>query len=252
MDSKAQLPIYRTSCILALSSTDIWITAGDQITRWNGSSQEETMCLPVSFSVNKLWGSSSDSVYAVGNGGNILYYTGGVWQQLQSGTTVDILDIWGGFNSTTGNEEIICVGSNLDTGEGPKVLSITGSSVSSLSTKGLPWDITGVWFVPGKQYYLVGGGVFQKTTLTDSVWIATSDAVHFEVGGIRGNNVNDVFTAASFGEVTHYNGSSWHNYSDQLPMLDGGLGRVAIKGNLVIAVGLAAQQAVALIGKRIE
>jgi hypothetical protein len=35
-------------------------------------------------------------------------------------------------------------------------------------------------------------------------------------------------------------------------MLDGGLGRVAIKGNLVIAVGLAAQQAVALIGKRIE
>ena len=144
------------------------------------------------------------------------------------------------------------MGSNFATGEGPKVLSITGTTVTSLSTKGLPWDIQGVWFVPGKQYYLVGGGVFQKTILADSIWNKANDAVHYEVGGVRGNDLNDVFTVASFGEITHYNGSSWHNYSNQLPMLSGAYGHVAIKGDLVVAVGLAAQRAVALIGKRVN
>ena len=76
---------YSTNSIFAISSTDIWISAGDQITRWNGNSQTETMCLPVSFTINRLWGNNSNSVYAVGNGGNILHYTNGVWQQVQSG-----------------------------------------------------------------------------------------------------------------------------------------------------------------------
>jgi hypothetical protein len=68
--------------------------------------------------------------------------------------------------------------------------------------------------------------------------------------GIRGNNINDVFVTGSFFEIVHYNGSSWHNYKDVIPHTDGAVGGMAMKGNLMITVGLSGQNAIAIVGKR--
>ena len=52
------------------------------------------MCLPVSFTIYKLWGENPSSVYAVGANGNIMHYSGTTWQRVESATMLDIKDIW--------------------------------------------------------------------------------------------------------------------------------------------------------------
>lgn len=75
--------------------------------------------------------------------------------------------------------------------------------------------------------------------LSDSAWVAYPPGVvtHFFSGGVRGQDVNDVFVVGSFGEVVHYNGTSWFRYFEQAPLLVDYLGFVQIKGNLMIATG---------------
>jgi hypothetical protein len=51
--------------------------------------------------------------------------------------------------------------------------------------------------------------------------------------------------------VSHYNGASWKHYTgNELPMINGELSAVDIKGNMVVAVGSINQQALILTGVR--
>jgi hypothetical protein len=243
---------YPCHAIFIADPTEIWIAAGDQVTLYNANTQIKTMFLPVSFSINKLWGSNTFSLYAAGSDGNIVYYDGGTWTKLESGTTLNLYDIWGVKNSATGETEILCIGSNYSTGEGPGIFEIKGTVVTSLSARGLAWDIHGIWFSSNKKYCIAGGGVFEKEKLSDSMWNTQQGIVQYEVGGIRGNDANDIFTAGSFGEIEHYNGISWHEYSHQLPLFHGGFSRIDIKTNIVAAVGSKGQSAAVLIGKRVQ
>ncbi len=52
-----------------------------------------------------VWGSSNESVWAVGDHGVILHYDGSGWTPVNSGTTNDLLDIWG-----TGDDNVYVVG----------------------------------------------------------------------------------------------------------------------------------------------
>lgn len=67
---------YPASAILAFGENGIWIAMdGDQVARWNGVMETEITCLSVSFSIKKLWGDNPNSIYAVGDGGNIVRYS---------------------------------------------------------------------------------------------------------------------------------------------------------------------------------
>jgi hypothetical protein len=65
---------YPTSAMCVFSPQNIWIASASQIAYWNGVSQTSAACIPVS--VNRLWGISSNSLYAVGYGGEIAHYDG--------------------------------------------------------------------------------------------------------------------------------------------------------------------------------
>jgi hypothetical protein len=97
---------YPARSIFAISPTDIWIGMyGSQVVRWNGQSQSAPMCTPVS--INKLWGESPNSVYAVGNGGGIAHYANGTWQRVESGTGQYIQDVWG-IVEPSGSKTLFC------------------------------------------------------------------------------------------------------------------------------------------------
>ena len=98
----------------------------------------------------------------------------------------------------------------------------------------------------------MGAGIGQKSVLDASPWSVYPSGVvtSYLSGCVRGNGVNDVFVVGSYLECVHFNGDSWHNYRDQIPFADGALGRIAVKGNLAIAVGSIGQQAVAIVGRR--
>jgi hypothetical protein len=242
---------YPASSVLAFGPNDIWIAMdGDQVARWNGVTQTATMCLPVSFSIKKLWGRSSESVYAVGYGGNIFHYDGSIWQRLESGTTLTIWDIWGATDPGTGEEVVLCIASELNFGR--KLLQINGTTVTALPDSGLAMSLGALWFDPGRYYYVVGAGIHWKRGLLSPAWNLYKPGViaSYYSHGIRGLGINDVFVVGSFMEVVHFNGSTWKNYDSEIPFASGATGGVSVSEHLVISVGLMGQQAIAIIGRR--
>jgi hypothetical protein len=96
------------------AADDLWIVGGD------GFQREPVLChfdgVEVTaveypepsietFALFKIWGTSADHVFAVGDAGYILHYDGEAWTEQDSGTTSDLISLWG-----RGPDEILAVG----------------------------------------------------------------------------------------------------------------------------------------------
>lgn len=239
---------YAASTLLAFGANDVWIVMlGDQVVRWNGIVQIGTMCLPISFTANKAWAETPTTVYEVGSGGIIMHYISNIWQPVQSGTTTEIQDIWGN------GQEVLAVASNvLALPRQKNVMRIEGTGATMISDAGLPYDLSGLWFVQGRWYCIVGDGIFWKRNLNEPVWSGGPQIITtFYINAVRGTGVNDVFAAGAYGEFLHFNGSTWHSFRAQTGLSNGQYYSIAIKGNLVFAVGYESPRgAVVLRGRR--
>src|SRR5690606_22124198 len=86
--------------IFVYSSNNIWLAAGS-VFHWDGVSST----VQLSFSrldlsdpngtIEKLWSLSNSMIYGVGNSGIIVLYDGNQWQEFESGTNINLRDIWG-------------------------------------------------------------------------------------------------------------------------------------------------------------
>jgi hypothetical protein len=243
---------YPGVIISKLNETTIWISgAGNQIATINGTNQTSIECLPFDMVINKLWVENNNSVYAVGYAGLIAHYFNGSWQKIESRTEMNISDIWGAINPNTGNSEILAVASYQDTSVDRKILQINGNTATTISSNGINWDLHSLWFKSQSQYFVVGSGIYNKNLLSDiswsmKYWNVTNDYTNC----IRGNDINDIVAVGAFGEVIHYNGKRWKSFRDETGLPNGEYLSVAIKGNLIVAVGEEGQQAVILVGKR--
>ena len=245
-------PIYS---ILAFNNDDIWFGIGNLV-HWDGN-QYKPIEVGDSFGglVRKMWGISDNNFYIVGDGGNIAQHTANGWKKLESGTNITLLDIYGA-SYPLGQYQILVVGSN-NYPPGNGIFSIQGNTVTEISSdfdfpgNTIPPESFGVWFVPDQQYYVVGDGIYEKHSLSDSIWKnAGLDITRYATTGIRGNGLNDVFAVGAFGEVFHYNGKRWTSYINETGLDNGSYSGLAVKGNLVVATGANNQQAVILIGRR--
>jgi len=247
--------------IWAFSDSNIIITSGGSIGWFNGKTNKADCNIRpmLTGSINKIWGTSSSDLYVVGNSGNIAHYDGSPlangWTKIESGTELSIRDVWGDFNEKTNKWEILAAASNFMLDLEKEVLSIKGNSVTKLNLSSQVWPLKTVWFMPNKQYYIAGSGIYQKRLLADSVWRNNAtDITTFSTTSIRGNGINDVFAVGAFGDLVHFNGVNWKtDYSEPL-LNNGAYTRVAVKGNLVIAVGgnqvSLDSEAVILMGRR--
>ncbi len=243
---------FPAAAVFAFGATDIWIAMnGDQIARWDGVRQTSTMCLPVSFSVARLWGESPTSVYAVGDAGNILHFDGSTWQELSSGSLLDFKDIYGARDARTGSTEILAVAGNPYVSLARTIVRINGTTVTAVSDSGIDNALKGVWFLPGDDYYVVGGGVYEKDSIEMVRWIQRYVSTKF-TGCIRGAARNDVFIAGDFGEVLHYSGRTWKSYLPQTAISTGLYYSIAARGDMVIAVGVDGARGVILMGRRTQ
>ena len=240
--------------IIAFSSTDIWLVGSLPIhgdgTNWV-LHDLRSMPRMDSVSLSKAWGASSLSIYFVGRAGSLVFFNGSSWQKLESGTSLTIQDIWGAKNEATGEWDILAVASNRQINEGKEVLRLSSTSVTKLPTVGLPWSLRGVWFVPGKKYYVIGDGIYHTSSI-DSLppWDGGVNEITTYYGyAIRGNGVNDVVICGAFGDFLHFNGSTWHQYAE-LQQNDRVFYRVAFKGNTIAIVGIQGNRALAIRGTR--
>ncbi|MBI5663459.1 MAG: glucosyl transferase [Ignavibacterium album] len=245
-------PAFRS--IYAFSDTNIVLASRGSIGWFNGKTNKSDCSIRplLTGAINKLWGSSSGDLYAVGNNGNIAHWDGRKWTKIESGTTLPIRDIWGDFNDKTNSYEIIAIAAEIDINKGSKLLSIKGYNVIEESNSGLSWDIGGIWFKSGKKYYIAGAGIHYKHSLSDSVWqrYARGIVTNYTGDGIKGENINDVFTAGDHMEIVHFNGFSWHNYIDEISSDFGVLDGISIKWNIVAMVGFNGTRAVVVVGRR--
>jgi hypothetical protein len=240
--------------ISVFSPTDIWFVGSLPI---HGDGQNWVMydlrSLPglESISLSKAWGTSSSSIYFIGRGGSLVYYNGSTWTKIESGTALNIYDIYGAYNYTTRQWEVIAVAGNVGSSSERKILKITGTTAAAISDNPIAWSLEGVWFVPCQHYYVVGSGIYEKRNLSDNTWLNNPlDITTYYTTHIRGNAINDIFVVGAYGEVLHYNGNSWHSYISTTG-INGSYGPVAIRNNLVMIVGYDNDLAVITKGVRI-
>ncbi|MFA6540663.1 MAG: hypothetical protein WCT99_03600 [Bacteroidota bacterium] len=209
----------------AFTPTDIWL-AGGLVIHGDGAiwTPYDVRLLTGfdSLSLEKCWGVNSSQMYFAGIEGSIAHYNGSTWTKIESGTNLPFLDIYGATDSKTGEQQILALCSQNHPHE-RGLYQINGNTATQLSTYPLNYDLSSVWFVPNKHYYLVGSGMFEKDLLSESNWKnGEAGVVKYGLTNIRGNNVNDVIAVGSYGEVLHYNGVSWQSYIDQTGVVNGG------------------------------
>ncbi len=248
---------YPAKAIFAFDQNNIIISSGSQLTYLNGNVQTKTECVPVS--VNKLWGSSSNDLYAVGNDGSIAHYNTGYWQKMESGTNIDLTDIYGtsdgqsifvcGWDWNTGNSIIL----NISNFNNPKVIL---NNIYNEDDR----IFASLW-TDGKQIILGGNRVFRRYLINDALneSVVNTELVPTDYGSkwflpgyfiysLRGTGLNNLFIAGDGGMIWHFNGISWYQY-EGLFATNRRLYGTAVKDNIFAAVGTNSR-ALIIIGKR--
>ncbi len=252
-------PLYHPiECVFALNTNDVWF-GGNGLEHWDGSQFANEEAVNPFWSghlMKKIWAGSDNNIYIVGDQGTTVSYFAGMWHGIQSGTTLDIQDIWGVSNSTTGQSEILAVACDEFKNDGLSVLQLSGTQATMVRTSGLPTtNLVGIWSPNRREWYICGASLFHSRSL-NSPWQQVNGLPSIYMEAIRGNGPNDIFVVGDFGLVLHWNGEFWHDFTgNELPYIQGSYLAVAVKGNIVVAVGylggqVGNQPAVALIGKR--
>ncbi len=242
--------------VLALSDSDVWLSAGGSLVHWQAGSSQP-LCFSLGYGMRALgrMSGAEKHLYIVGTNGFAAYNDGYVWQQLSAVTGLDIDDIWGVSDSAAGQSQVLAVASDQFTDNGVAVLQLSGTQTSMLRTAGLPsTSIVGVWSVSGREWYVCGDGLYKSRDL-NRPWEQVKDIPSIYTEAIRGTGSNDIFVVGDFGLVLHFNGSAWTNLTPQVSVPNSVLYAVAVKGNTIVAVGqtlsgLVGGAALVLVGKR--
>lgn len=237
--------------VFAFAEDDIWVGTGGPY-HWDGHIWT-TYNINGIFDgvVNKFWGTSSSNLYIVGTNGSIAHFNGSSWRKIESGTTLDIQDIWGSIDKKNNETEVIAVASNQWKSADRKILKISGINTMTLSDTPLKYPLSSIYFESDRKYYVAGDGIFEKRLLSDASWHnKPSDFAQYFIFRTRGSNLNDIVAVGGYGEAVHFNGSSWKSYHDIVGIGYGNYYSVSIKDKMVVIVGQEYPMAVVAIGKR--
>ncbi|MBP9581640.1 MAG: glucosyl transferase, partial [Ignavibacterium sp.] len=152
--------IWTITTIFDFNENDIWFSG--YMRYLNGNFIE--LPIPdvlIGWQINKLWGSSSNDLYAVGNNGNIAHYNGSSWTKIESGTTTDIQDVLGFKDAFTSETSVYCAVSYVFQNGDRKILQIKSNTVDSLNWMG-DKRINSIWTSNNKFFFTAGDGVFEN------------------------------------------------------------------------------------------
>jgi len=161
---------FEVVAIFSSSATEAWLSAASTIVHRNGQLFQR-MCVTEGYgqrSFKSMWDEGS-KVYIVGTNGSITELENGQFRSIPTSTTLPINDVWGGVDQRSGEQVILAVASNTGVNQGMKLLRIQGALTSELATDGLAWKLSSLWFKPNRRYYVVGDGLYEKSSLSSSV-----------------------------------------------------------------------------------
>ncbi|MDE3057744.1 MAG: hypothetical protein KGJ59_07295, partial [Bacteroidota bacterium] len=157
---QGQLFYHPIQTVFALNANDVWF-GGNGLEHWDGKQFSNVDAVNPFWSgrlMRKIWASSDNDIYIVGDEGTIVHYTNGSWQKINSGTTANIFDVWG-ITANGQTTVYVPVSDVFGTSGVKKILRIQGNTVDSLE-----WNtgrnVFSVWTPDGSTFYAVGNGVF--------------------------------------------------------------------------------------------
>ncbi len=245
-----------TTAIIAFAKDNIFAYSSGEIIHYDGIKWGDWHFLYSSYydstfgGFNKLWGPTPNNIYGAGNKGTINHFNGQSWEHIESGTHLNIRDIWGSEDHSTGNQEILALASSTyATENGRKILKISNSMVSTVSDSGLPIDLSALWFRSNEKYFVGGHGLFYSDS-TGNNW-KRIEFPNYYITDIRGNDLNDFFVVGNYGFASHFNGLTWYHYvNKELPQFDGGYSVIRQHHNKVVIVGEYDRKAIVITGIR--
>lgn len=150
-----------------------------------------------------IWGNAPNDVWAVGDQGTIIHWDGIEWNKTNLGITTKITAIWGKSSNEIYLVPISGVRSSFykfNGSEWNKIYDDIGIFSTTL------WSaLSGNLIIGGTSLLEYDGSSLQQVYIPGR----TRGIVK-----VRGSNINNIFTAGDFGEITHFNGISWQDIDD--------------------------------------
>ncbi|MDD5607996.1 MAG: glucosyl transferase [Ignavibacterium sp.] len=227
--------IWTITTIFAFSENDIWFSA---FVRYDGQNFIE-MPIPailMGWRPNKIWGSSSSDLYVVGNNGNIARYNGQSWQRIESGTELNIGDIWGiadgngGFNKYLVSENALL---KLDSYNQLNRINVEPGMF-----------LNSVWGITDKLIYTAGDGVVLYKNYR---WEKINRPDVNNIYVIKGQNYNDLYGISAAYTILHFSGYNW---TDVNPFPNNTYYSMNVLNNYAAFVGWQGDKAVITLIKR--
>ncbi len=248
-------PIYNPiHAVFALGPNDIWF-GGNGLEHWDGhqySNVDEVNPFWSGHLMQKIWASSDNNIYIVGDGGIAVHYDG-TWHGIQTGTTLPFQDIWGDGG------QVLAVASNKFGSGGQYIVQLNGNVSTHIEdTVHASVGLSGIWLLSNQKYFIVGNGIYEADSLHNGgSWDGPFVPLNWFSFAVRGQAANDVIVAGESASISHFNGARWTGFNNLVdPSVR--LQSVAIKGNLVIAAGFIHDDAqrlyygVAYVGRRAD
>ncbi len=255
--------------IFAFAANDILFAHIDgSISHYDGMKfvNDCTLITQLNGSSNKIWGVDSNDFYVVSGNGFIAHYQYGHWSRIESGTDVDLKDIYG---SSNGNELWTCGWSNQN--GRVAVLKINEGGVESI------WDsqtnrefsyyyggqlLNTLWANENAEFVFATGVVTRHSLLNKKIlryeWVPYLNGQKvLDLGNyayrIRGSNKNNIFIVGDESMIWHSNGTTWHKF-EEVQNFDDRLYGLAVTENMMVTVGISYDNslggALILMGKR--
>lgn len=150
------------------------------------------------YPLRAIWGASPNDVWAVGDKGTIIHWNGTQWKKVDAGINTRINSIWG-----TSQNDIY-------------IVAVSGINSVLFKYDGLTWVnispnigifATTLWKTnPGK--LLIGGTALLEYDGSSFQQVVIPERTRGIVK-MSGSNLNNIFSAGDFGEITHHNGITW-------------------------------------------
>jgi hypothetical protein len=230
----------RATAVYAFDTKSIVLTDGSDVVRWEETTYIHYPCTFKNLNgmLQKLWGVSPSDFYMAGTNGSRIHYNGTSWTKIESGTTTNLLDVYGDGDNIFIGGWVDFMPSMLLKYQNGTMKTIINEYPGNYDPTRISGAIKSVWVKRNHLYTLTGYDLYHSSTGTDGKATALwkGNAQEWGANRVRGNDINDIITVGNNGRVWHYNGMTWRGYVALANTTDNYFS-VVIKGNIIIAVG---------------